>query len=132
MAANNTVLQTIVEEDKRGRVMTASTPWPSRAWPRSVACLPELSANRIGAPFTLAIGGACCVGGALWFIRKLPEIRKHIRPIYRQLGILPQIADGMQAKDLLFRFSRIERRHRKAAGVLTSHHDWSWNNIKSL
>ena len=57
-------------------------------------------AARIGAPYTLAIGGACCIAGALWFLSKLPEVRKHIRPIYRQMGILPQIAQGIQAAAL--------------------------------
>ncbi len=96
MAASNTVLQTIVEEDKRGRVMSFYSMAFQGMAPFG-SLFAGIIANRIGAPFTLAIGGACCVGGALWFIRKLPEIRKHIRPIYRQLGILPQIADGMQA-----------------------------------
>jgi predicted MFS family arabinose efflux permease len=100
MAASNTVLQTIVDEDKRGRVMSfysmafqGITPFGS--------LFAGMVASRIGAPYTLAIGGACCVAGAVWFRTKLPQIRRYIRPIYRQLGILPQIAEGIEAATLL-------------------------------
>ncbi len=100
MAASNTVLQTIVDDDKRGRVMSfysmafqGVTPFGS--------LFAGMVASRIGAPYTLAIGGACCVAGAVWFHTKLPEIRQYIRPIYRQLGILPQIAEGLEAATLL-------------------------------
>jgi MFS family permease len=100
MAANNTVLQTIVDDDKRGRVMSfysmaflGMTPFGS--------LFAGMVASRIGAPYTIAIGGACCVVGAIWFINKLPEIRKYIRPIYRKLGILPEIAEGIEAAALL-------------------------------
>ena len=46
-------------------------------------------AARLGAPFTVALSGALCVLGALLFARQLPRLRDLIRPIYRQLGILP-------------------------------------------
>jgi MFS family permease len=99
MAASNTVLQTIVDEDKRGRVMSfysmaimGMTPFGS--------LFAGILAARIGAPATLAIGGACCIAGAAWFLSKLPEIRRHIRPIYSRLGILPVIAEGIQAATL--------------------------------
>ena len=99
MAASNTVLQTIVDDDKRGRVMSfysmaimGMTPFGS--------LFAGIVAARIGAPYTLAIGGACCIAGAAWFVSKLPEIRRHIRPIYSRLGILPVIAEGIQAATL--------------------------------
>ncbi len=100
MAASNTVLQTIVDDDKRGRVMSfysiaflGITPFGS--------LFAGVTASRIGAPYTIAIGGFCCIAGAIWFVNKLPEIRKYIRPIYRRLGILPEIADGIEAAALL-------------------------------
>jgi MFS family permease len=97
MAASNTVLQTIVEEDKRGRVMsyyamafTGMAPFGS--------LFAGTLADRIGAPNTLLITGACCIAGAIWFARQLPAIREVLRPIYRELGILPEMASGiMQA-----------------------------------
>lgn len=95
MASSNTILQTIVEEDKRGRVMsyyamafTGMAPFGS--------LLAGTVANRIGAPDTLLITGACCIAGAIWFARELPEIRRLVRPIYQELGILPEMATGLQ------------------------------------
>ncbi len=100
MAASNTVLQTIAEDDKRGRVMSFySIAFQGMAPFGSLFA--GMIASRIGAPFTLAIGGLCCVAGGLWFIGKLPQIRALVRPIYGKLGILPEIADGMQAATAL-------------------------------
>jgi hypothetical protein len=50
-------------------------------------------ASRIGVPATMIGAGAICLAGAGWFYSKLPEIRRVIRPIYRELGILPQAAE---------------------------------------
>jgi MFS family permease len=100
MAASNTVLQTIVEDDKRGRVMSFySIAFQGMAPFGSLFA--GIVAAHIGAPYTLAIGGACCIAGAGWFLSKLPQVRSHIRPIYRQLGILPQIAQGVEAASVL-------------------------------
>ncbi|MEO8727029.1 MAG: MFS transporter [Acidobacteriaceae bacterium] len=96
MAASNTVLQTIVEEDKRGRVMSFYTIALAGMAPFG-SLFAGIAASHIGAPLTLAAGGLICVGGALWFMNKLPRIREQVRPIYRSLGILPEVAEGMQA-----------------------------------
>ena len=96
MAASNTILQTIVQDEKRGRVMA----YYSMAFQGMVpfgSLLAGTLAARIGAPATLVIGGACTVAGAAWFARRLPEIRGLVRPIYEKLGILPEIAAGVQA-----------------------------------
>ncbi len=99
MAASNTVLQTIVDDDKRGRVMSFySISFQGMAPFGSLFA--GILAAKIGAPFTLAIGGACCIVGAVWFLNKLPQIRKLVRPIYGRLGILPEIAQGLQAADM--------------------------------
>jgi hypothetical protein len=50
---------------------------------------------RIGAAETLIVGGLCCIVGALWFARALPDIRRAVRPIYVRLGILPEMASGI-------------------------------------
>lgn len=96
MASSNTILQTIVQEDKRGRVMSfyaiafqGTAPFGS--------LIAGAAASRIGAPHTLMIGGSICVLGGLWFARQLPRIRVVVRPIYRKLGIIPEVAAGMQA-----------------------------------
>ncbi|MGB8772250.1 MAG: MFS transporter [Candidatus Korobacteraceae bacterium] len=100
MAASNTVLQTISDEDKRGRVMSFYSMAFQGMAPFG-SLFAGIIASRIGAPYTLAIGGVCCIVGGLWFVGKLPQIRVLIRPIYRKLGILPEIADGMQAATAL-------------------------------
>jgi len=58
-------------------------------------------ASRIGAPLTLTIGGAICICGASLFALQLPTIRRLIRPIYVQAGIIPEIAKGVQAASAL-------------------------------
>jgi hypothetical protein len=46
-------------------------------------------AHAVGAPHTLVINGLCCIAGAVWFTTRLKFIRKLLRPIYVDLGILP-------------------------------------------
>ena len=58
-------------------------------------------AARIGAPMTVICGGLLCIAAGLWFSVRLPEIRRVVRPIYRNLGILPEVAEGIQAASAL-------------------------------
>jgi len=100
MASSNTILQTITEDSKRGRVMS----FYSIAF-QGVAPFGSLTAgaiaSRIGAPHTLMIGGVICICGAGWFAMQLPAIRKLVRPIYQQIGIIPEVATGIQAASVL-------------------------------
>jgi MFS family permease len=100
MAASNTILQTIVDEDKRGRVMSYYTMSFVGMAPFG-SLLAGTVANRIQAPATLLISGIVCVVGAAWFFAHLSTIRAAIRPIYVQLGIIPQIAEGIQTASAL-------------------------------
>jgi MFS family permease len=95
MAASNTVLQTIVEEDKRGRVMSFYTMAFMGTAPFGSLLAGSL-AERIGAPRTLMFGGIGCIVGAIWFATSLPKLRRDVRPIYVKIGILPEIATGIQ------------------------------------
>lgn len=95
MAVSNTVLQTIVDEDKRGRVMSFYTMAFMGTAPFG-SLLAGSVADRIGVPYTLMFGGIGCILGALWFARSLPSLRKDVRPIYVRIGILPEVATGMQ------------------------------------
>ena len=81
VGSSNTLLQTIVEDGKRGRVMSfflmayfGTTPFGS--------LLAGSLSERIGAPYTLALGGACCVAGAVWFRSTLAELEQEIAPIF--------------------------------------------------
>jgi MFS family permease len=89
-ASTNTIIQTIVEEDKRGRVMSfyamvllGMTPLGS--------LLAGTMVNVIGVQGMLGIGGGFCFLGSVLFARRLPSIRKLIRPIYRKKGIIPEV-----------------------------------------
>jgi MFS family permease len=90
MAASNTILQTIVDDDKRGRVMAYYAMAFQGVAPFGSLCGGALS-DRIGAPETLVIGGALCVLCAIWFVWELPRLREVVRPIYVRLGILPEL-----------------------------------------
>jgi MFS family permease len=90
MAASNTIIQTIVEESKRGRVMSFYTVAFVGMAPFG-SLLAGTLARAIGAPRTVMLSGVCCIAGAAWFATRLPLIRKLIRPIYKDLGIIPPV-----------------------------------------
>ena len=94
MASSNTVIQTIVDDEKRGRVMSFYMMAFLGTAPFGSLIAGWLS-SRIGAAHTLLAGGACCILGALWFASALPAIRAAVRPIYVRLGILPEMATGL-------------------------------------
>lgn len=87
MAASNTILQTIVDDDKRGRVMSLYTMAFMGTAPFG-SLLAGALADLIGSPNTILAGGIACVLGAIIFARKLPELRKMIRPIYIKMGVI--------------------------------------------
>jgi MFS family permease len=87
-AAANTILQTITDEDKRGRVMSLLAMSLFGTVPLGSLAFGAL-ASRIGAENTILAGGVVCVGSAAIFLRALPEVRRAVRPIYERMGILP-------------------------------------------
>ena len=89
-AASNTVIQTIVDDDKRGRVMSYWTMAYMGASPFGSLLAGSL-APIIGAPGTVLLCGIGCLLGAAWFWLQIPKLRPVIRPIYEQLGILPVV-----------------------------------------
>jgi MFS family permease len=88
VAASNTIIQTLVSDDKRGRVMSYFTMAVTGATPFGSLLIGAL-ANRFGAPITLVVAGVLCLAGSLWFTAELPKVRLVMRPIYRELGLLP-------------------------------------------
>jgi MFS family permease len=107
-AGSNTMMQTLTDDDKRGRVMSfftmafiGMTPFGTllagylAEWLRG----PHGSAE-VGAVRTLILEGVISVIAALLFARKLPALRKVVRPIYVMKGILPQeTASGIQSSE---------------------------------
>jgi MFS family permease len=87
LAASNTVIQTLVPEDKRGRVMSYYTMAFVGMAPFGSLLAGGL-AHRMGAPHAVMITGAFCLAGSLWFTTQLKSIRKIMRPIYVEMGII--------------------------------------------
>jgi MFS family permease len=88
MAASNTIIQTVVDDSKRGRVMSFYTVAFVGMAPFG-SLLAGALAHAIGAPRTVIFSGACCLAGAAWFTTQRPAIRAWIRPVYQDLGIIP-------------------------------------------
>jgi MFS family permease len=88
-AASNTIIQTVVDEDKRGRVMSLLVMSLFGTVPLGSLIAGAL-ATRIGAENTILVGGTICVVAAGLFLRALPEVRRAMRPIYERMGILPR------------------------------------------
>jgi len=90
LAAINTMLQTIADEDKRGRVMSfyamalmGTTPIGN--------LLAGTIASGIGIPYTLLTGGIITMLAGIWFQVNRKSLRSYIHPIYRSKGILPSL-----------------------------------------
>ena len=96
MASSNTILQTIVEEDKRGRVMAYYSMALQGISPFGSLAAGAI-ATKVGAPRTILGGGCLCLAGAAWFAWRLPRFRRAVRPIYAELGILPPLPPSTDA-----------------------------------
>jgi MFS family permease len=93
MASSNTIIQTVVSDAMRGRVMSFYSMAFMGMAPFG-GLLAGALAHRIGAPHTIAVSGAACVLAAAWFATRLPTLRPLMRPVYREIGILPPLEDG--------------------------------------
>ena len=87
-SVSNTIIQSLVAEDKRARVMSYYTMAFFGAAPFG-SLLAGMLAHRIGAPHTVIVTGAFCVAGSLWFTLEMPKVRAIMRPIYQEMGLLP-------------------------------------------
>jgi MFS family permease len=102
MAASNTIIQTLVTEDKRGRVMSYYTmafmgmaPFGSLLAGSLAHLIPPTPMFLVkgtvlaGAQWTVILNGLVVVLGAAWFVTQLPALRRVVRPIYQEMGIIP-------------------------------------------
>jgi predicted MFS family arabinose efflux permease len=87
MAATNTIIQTIVQEELRGRVMAFYTMAFLGTAPIG-SLVAGVAADRIGPQRTILLGGLACVAAGVWFSIRLPKLRALVRPIYVERGIL--------------------------------------------
>ena len=97
LTSSNTIIQTIVPEDKRGRVMSYYTIAFVGMAPFGSLMAGTL-AQAIGAPRTVEISGVCCIAGALWFTTQMKTVKTAMRPIYERLGIIaPKLTPEVEA-----------------------------------
>jgi MFS family permease len=96
MAATNTVLQTLVDDAMRGRVMAFYTMAFLGTAPIG-SLLAGFMADRVGSAPTIATGGVACLLSGAWLALRLPALRTIVRPIYVQRGIL-QAAETANAE----------------------------------
>ena len=92
MAASNTIIQTLVSEDKRGRVMSYHTMAFMGMAPFG-SLLAGTMAGIVGAPLTVMMNGSVVVLAAGWFFTRLPAVRRVVRPIYEEMGIIPAASE---------------------------------------
>lgn len=95
MSSTNIVFQTIVEDDKRGRLMSFYSISIIGTSPFGHLLIGAL-ASKMGAPLTLSLCGFAIFVAALLFAKKLPMLKKKMHPVYVKMGILPEVASGIQ------------------------------------
>ncbi len=88
LAASNTILQTIADDDKRGRVMSFFVMSFMGLAPFGTLLFGAL-ADSIGAPYTLLIGGVCILAGGLVFARKFSTVKGMVYQAYVKKGLVP-------------------------------------------
>lgn len=91
-AACNTILQSIVDEDKRSRVMSYYTMFFIGSAPIGHIGAGWL-AEAIGAPRTFLVLGCIALGSGALFLAGLRSFRETLRPIYVRRGIIPASPD---------------------------------------
>jgi MFS family permease len=94
-ASANTILQTVVDERLRGRVMAFYSLAIMGMQPIG-SLLSGVIAERIGAPMTIFYGALLCLAGALWLAVRRPMLAEHIRPIYIERGIIDLTAEEVR------------------------------------
>lgn len=97
-ASANTILQTVVDEKLRGRVMAFYTMAVLGTQPLG-SLLAGAVADRIGAPRTIMLGAICCLLGGGWFALRRKKLAAYVRPIYIERGILPLDAATLEPLD---------------------------------
>ena len=93
-ASANTVLQTVVAPEMRGRLMSLYT-MAFMGMGTFGSLMGGWLASRLGAPTAVALGGVGCLAAAAWFETRRPALRALIRPVYQELGIIPEVASGI-------------------------------------
>lgn len=89
LAGSNTIIQTVVPEERRGRVMG----WYTLAFAGMMpfgSLLAGTLAQHLGASRAVLVTGCCVLLGAGWYASQLPRLRRELRPVYTDLGLFPK------------------------------------------
>src|SRR6185437_15286604 len=97
IAVSNTIIQSLVPDDKRARVMGYYTMAFFGAAPFGSLLAGGL-AQHIGAPYTVMLTGTFCLAGAVWFGTELPKIRPAMRSAYREKELSAQRASELPSR----------------------------------
>jgi MFS family permease len=95
MAGSNTIIQTVVDEEMRGRVMSFYTMAFMGTAPLG-SLLAGSIATRLGAPYTVGVSGLVTVVAGLLFYLELPLIRRFARPVYVERGVIAEMPSELQ------------------------------------
>jgi MFS family permease len=87
MASSNTLIQAMVPDRLRGRIMAMYSMTLMGMAPLG-ALLAGAMAEHIGAPWTLTFGGVCAIASAIVFWRYLPKIRIEVRELLIAQGLV--------------------------------------------
>lgn len=96
-AGSNTIIQTLVDDARRGRVMSFFAMTFMGAMPLGNLIAGTIARSEVGAPTTVAVGGLVCTLAGVLFAWHLPTLRAVARPIYAQRGIIPPINEATRS-----------------------------------
>lgn len=94
-SGSNTILQTLSDDDMRGRVMSFYTV-AFRGMAPFGSLWAGTFADNFGAPVTVLISGAVCLAAGILFFKNLKIIRTAAKPVYQEKGLLPEAVKGVQ------------------------------------
>jgi MFS family permease len=94
----NTLVQTLLDDKMRGRVMAYYTLVLEGMGPWGALSAGTL-AERLGAPHAVMISGTACILGSVWFWLRIGKVRAAMRPTFERLGIVPVlvVSDGIES-----------------------------------
>jgi MFS family permease len=113
MAASNTMIQSLIPDALRGRVMAVYSMMFMGMAPFG-ALLAGALAHRIGAPATVMVGGSACIAGAVLFRWHLPALKDETR----QMIVALQVAGGEPAEEMTGQASVVAPREPSGAEEL--------------
>ena len=86
MASSNTVVQSLVDDDKRGRVMSLFAMAFTGTTPLGNLAIGALAGGRLGVRGTMSLAGACCALCAVAYLVRLPGLRAEAGPVLDRMG----------------------------------------------